>query len=497
MKNTRYLAAGFGVAGIFALLVTVAMNRAFGVSAASTTEGAQLLSTAAIVIDVAGLVLFGIAAGALLRQGQRAGAALCFTIMLAAGGFSMMSIVSFVASEQKGLEYARKAEEKRKADAEQAQRTAQKEVRDTQARMAEQHMKWLQGTVKEADGRRERKDMLEAAKKVITEVGQQQMASVPKAEVPKEEVKARPDSGTELLATFTGIDYSTVQVLRMVYFGALLLIIKSFAFPLLAYFWSPQEAKVIDLEPEDPRSAVLTEVKPALAAPRLLALGKPADTPKPAFPPRPEPGSDAKRLLEAIDFAPPYYRGPERDKDARDHVAWRFLAWVTAHGLGGEHNNEKMDSMLDEFAATDHRPAWASRVVKAELQSLGKGFATTKQASVPRADGGRDRATHWVIVPPTIPKLMALLEKNKVVVAKPTAATKEAATVIRPPFGNAAGDAPDATPAAAPKAKGMSRFVPDIAGMQALVRQQKRDWQQRFASRDRKQANRMRRSRAA
>lgn len=510
MKNTRYLAAGFGVAGTFALLVTMMMNRAFGTMSASTAEGARLLSTASIVIDVAGLVLFGLAAGALLRRRKWIGAAICIMVMLGSAGFSMMSIISFVASEQKGLEYARKAEEERKASAEKAQREAQKEVRDTQTKMAEQQLKWLQNTVKEADGRRERKDMVDAAKKLITEIGQQQAATIPKVEVPKEEVKARPDSGTEMLANVTGIDYATVQLSRMLYLAALLLIIKSFSFPLCSYFGSAETSQVIDLEPVDPRKMLIDPPKALLAAPKMGTTAL-LTAQRVSFPQRPDPSSDAKRLLEAIDFAPSFYRGPEREKDSRDHVAWRFLAWVTAHSLGGEHNNEKMDALLEEFAAADHRPAWASRVVKAELQALGKGFATTKQASVARSDGGRDRATHWVIVPPTIPKLMSLLEKNKVIAGPKQPAAKEAGPSTVVPFSGAAGVAPDAAPAADKasqmdiSSKAWLKRVASLAnGLDwsahddpSLARAEKASWRERLIGTHKKQRNRMSRNRSA
>lgn len=255
------------------------------------------------------------------------------------------------------------------------------------------------------------------------------------------------------------------------------------------------------------------EPKLALPAPRALTalLTGSKLEPKPVFPHRPEPQSDAKRLLEAIDFAPSFYRGPERDKDSRDHVAWRFLAWVTAHGLGGEHNNEKMDALLEEFAAADHRPAWASRVVKAELQALGKGFATAKQASVPRADGGRDRATHWVIVPPTIPKLLALLEKNKVIAGPKQPPAKEAGPSTVVPFSGAAGVAPDAIPAADKasqmdiSSKAWLKRVASLAnGLDwsahndpSLTRAEKASWRERLIGQHRKQKNRMARNRSA
>jgi hypothetical protein len=499
--KTRYLAAGFAVAGIFALLVTVSMNLAFGSASAATDTGKQLLALSAVVIDVAGLVLFGLAAGKLLADRNWLGAGLCVMIMLAAAGFSMMSIISFVASEQKGLEFARKTQEKRAADAEKAQRDAQKEVRDNQAKMAEQHMKWLQGTVKEADGRRERKDMLEAAKKVLTEVGQQQMASVPKAEVPKEEVKARPDSGTEILSNVTGIDYSTVQFTRMLYLGALLLAIKSFSFPLCSYFWAvsgtPRKRDIIDAEVIEPPKA------PDPLPTELLAAKPTTKALPPPEKPRGEASGDARVLLDAIRFPRTRMKGVLAPKEPARQSALRFLTWMHCHGLTGEHTAEEFDKLYGNFCTAAHIEETALRIVKPELESL-------RQFIIKGAPIAGKKPTTWTVRTQPLDKLRALLLKEKIIVSEPEPKPpgkkpQEVGESTVVPFSNASAAAPDKAAAeGAPVARGpvqglahLQRFVPDMAGMQALARSQKAAWQQRMASRDKKQGNRMRMSRSA
>jgi hypothetical protein len=117
---------------------------------------------------------------------------------------------------------------------------------------------------------------------------------------------------------------------------------------------------------------------------------------------RPEPSSEARDMLTMIKFPLAPIRNKQlRTKDPREHVGWRFLAWMAAYGLQGSYPHEKIDSLYFEFAQADHREPWGSRIVKAELESLRFVTKSTPEGKV-----------HWNITPPSIAKLVEIMEKT-------------------------------------------------------------------------------------
>lgn len=196
--------------------------------------------------------------------------------------------------------------------------------------------------------------------------------------------------------------------------------------------------KIITLDAvEVPSLPLSADAKVPLGAPKKPAGGVLAlQAPKV---PRPEPSPEARALLAAIDFPlwPP--SGDKRPEDSREHLAWRFLAWLTAHGLGGDYPAQRIDELYAEFAAADHRQPWeAMRVVKFELAKL-KRYAWS---STPRHLHQR---VQWTIRPPAIDKLMELLKKHGIAKAPPpTPKPKEDANRILP-FALAAEPEPAAT----------------------------------------------------
>lgn len=500
MKNTRYMAAGFALAGLFALMITLMINRQFGISQGATEEGRTLLSAASIVIDVAGLVLFGLAAGALFARGKKLAASMALFVMLASALYSMMSVISFVASEQRGLSYARAAQEKAIAARERAQLDAAKEQRDTQAKMAEGHLKWLEGTVKNADGRRERKEMMAAAKDVIQ--GVVKSDNLPKFDGPVVVVPmSRPDEGNEMMGEFANISPATVQLTRMLYLAILLITIKGFSFPLTAFFWqSPPVADrrrgAIDLEPV---SAV--DLKPVEAKVAIVDKSAPVPTVKALPAPekaKPEPIAEGRTLLDAIGFPRTRMKGTLQPKEDPRRAALRFLGWLAAHNLAGEYSADAFDDVFRQFSNADHREEAALRLVKPELESLGRFIS--KAAPV----AGK-KPTTWTVKDQPIAKVRALLEKEKVIVAATGPKQEEATPGKILPFSEGAGGAPEkaATSQSILSANALlkrlaaMKSVDDAHDVPELARVAKHGWYSRVVGKNRKQTNRMRLTRVA
>jgi hypothetical protein len=122
---------------------------------------------------------------------------------------------------------------------------------------------------------------------------------------------------------------------------------------------------------------------------------------------------DAKELLLAIGM--PTRPCDVREKDDRSVLAWRFAAWLAAHGHTGEFSAEQVDSLYDRFTREDCRHPWAMRVVKAELQQLKPAVAST---SSQRQDDG-SRATVWTIRPPSVLRLTDILRRKGIANASP------------------------------------------------------------------------------
>jgi len=180
---------------------------------------------------------------------------------------------------------------------------------------------------------------------------------------------------------------------------------------------SPKEPRFIDLQPlpvaerlppplppepppvrEFPIAEVLTQK--AAPAPKLV---QPVVAAK--FAKRTEPTSEARDMLTAIGFPLAPIRNKQlRPKDPREHVAWRFLAWMAAYHLQGTYEPEKIDGLYAEFCAADHREQWGMRVVKNEMSNIRYCQSTSPDGRV-----------KWNINPPAITKLVEQMTKKGVI----------------------------------------------------------------------------------
>lgn len=495
-KGTRALGAAFALAGGTALLITAAMNKSFGVSQAATSEGQQLLGTAAIVIDVAGLVLFGLATGALAARGKKVAAFMTGTVMLLCALFSIASIMGFVASERLSLSKSREDKIKSKQAQEVSRELAAKETRDRQAALAEKHLKWLQGTTRESGGRRERKDMLEAANKTISSLTKPEEAP---AKVPEDlTVAMRPDGQAELLSEMTGFSMAGVQISIVAYLSVLLIVIKGFSFPLAAFFWSaPKMSKVIELrEGEGYKLASsdgpLAEV--SIIGPPKMIENKGSNNgldPVPAAvsseihptilarlarPPMPE----AIPALQGFGY--PLAGKPKGELrkvfSSPKGAAQNFVTWLQAYDLVGTYSPDELIQLYKEFARRDHREQTADNFLRDALSRLGK------RNGIERLDSWKgERKRRWVVHAGKFAKggtkAPAVAASAETQPEAPSGALdQQSAKVVRfRPFGGA------------PAEWGHNAV--------ALVRLQKAEWQRRASAREKKQTNRFSRARGA
>jgi len=446
----KWISVGLLLSGIGALAITILMNRHAGESMGATAEGRALLSAGAITVDVVGICVFGLAAGALLRArtwGIKAVGAAFLVVMLGSVGFSIMSIMNFVATERMSVDNAireRQAERARRsqnAEAAAKQRqeaalAAAEKQRQEQNRLAEQHLKWLQGVARKDDlTRKERKEIISGAGDVIAKIGQPalpQLADQAPAAPTDETVLVRSEAGPEMIAEFSGLQARAVLMVQMGWLAILLISYKALAFPGVSLTW-PRET--IDIKPavsEPSAPAVspvaLTPVVAPLALPgpavgtalpapdqqvAQIAPPKPAEPPaetpasglaKPTVSPqpvpnpfidgRPLPGSEGS--LASINFE--FDRRPTgqlKIKEGPKDSARRFAIVCKAYGQTGGFWADEIKRLYDQFCIADHREPTSMRDVWSALQNT-RGVEYAKVRVNP---GTENKAARYSITP--------------------------------------------------------------------------------------------------
>jgi hypothetical protein len=526
------------LSGFACLVLTALMNRHAGESQGATESGRMLLGYSAMVIDFAGLVVFGSIAGGLFAQNKKVIGSVVLAITLGCAAYSITSIMGFVGSEWLSVEESRKMHERRAQEQHAAQLAAAKLRQETQARLAEQHLKQIQGTTVQGSGsqkerraqqRELRKDQNTAALDLITKMGQQVDAAP--APEKSEEITIRPNARTEALSILTGLSERTITVLLMAGVAVLLILIKLVAFPLGGYYWSRKSVihDAMVLEGRFNRSVESTMAAlpaPAAVAPQiaqapvaLVAEPAPVAPPKAKAPPVPAMPEEWRDLLTAIGYPDGKWAGPLRKREDLDAHALRWFTWLLAHKHVGEITGEALDKLHADFVGGDHRDApWKVMQAKGALSKLK--WVTKRSYAAP---------TTWTITGITPVRLREVLIRKKVVEAEATTApakkpakapptveeavpapqkaqqTQGGGTVVEGPFAGAAlvaavanDDAPKA-PVVVPRraAQGLLPYRPDMEAMRRLSREQKAMWQAKRWTMHRKQQNRMSRVRAA
>lgn len=505
------------LAGFACLAITAMMNRHAGISQGATEEGRQLLGAGAIAIDIVGLVILGSVAGNLLASHRRWLGGAVLVVVIGCALFSISSIMSFVASEWLSVSASRRTALETAQRTRDAADAAAKERLRLQAELAKQHLKTLETTSIAGGGRQERrdlrKDMNSAAAELIAKVGQAPEAVPPS---PAPEIMLRPDGGAEMIAWIMNTPEQTVQVTRMAALAVLLIVIKTFVFPLGAFYWKKDRGPEFLPTPTVPLGE---EAKVEIIAPLEPSAGQ-RMLPAPIS--RPEPPPEGKVVLARIGFPKAKPEGDARamTDEERETVGLRLLVWLTAHGQRGDFAQDVLwQIMLEHFEAAGLVPC-AERIAKQSLENVHKGrkyYATKGGAPVV-----------WTIRLPDFEELHGLLDKAGFPAApkagkakaSPSKQDESVTEEVEPVKGSILAsilpfvEAPPAQPNVDERTrkadsrgskptksvKGLAelqRWIPNLEAMRTLGREQKKQFQQRFAVRDRKQSNKHWRSRAA
>lgn len=511
----RALAVLLLIGGCAALAITVAVNKHFGVQQAATSEGQLLSGSMTVFIDIA-LVLLGITSGALWRskdKTRKAVGAFTFFLMIACALASVTSVLGFLGAERLSVTKAREKQEQIAEAKRAAAAAAEKQARDAQIEVAKDNAKWMQTqTQGRGMGRAERKDLrkdvFEGLNKQVEVIGK--VAVAPPAVEKPTEIMLRPDGQVELIADMTGINRQTLQLTILAYMSILLIVLKSSFFPLGAYMWGPKDGGLPQSVTDPIRHGLPDEAHVTVMAGPALEP-PPGQRMLPAPLSRPEPPPEGKAVLARIGF-PKVKPDTERamTDEERETIGLRLLTWMTAHGIRGEFAHDALWACMQEYFIGAGLVPCAERIAKPALASVNKGrkYYATKTETSPVV---------WSIRLPDFEELNGLLDRyefpaapkasrtkaEKVSPTEPAQPQKEEAApetapsnVISAPF---AGSEPAPAPSTKP-VKGlaeMQRFFPNIDAMRSIGRVEKRQWQARIFSQDRKQGNRMRRARSA
>jgi hypothetical protein len=399
----RLVGAGFGLLALACLIATAWIVHRTGIMQGTSEEGRLGLSVIAVLVHLA-VPVCGIA---MFTARNLLVGALCGVIMLCAAAYSAWQIANFAATEVISVTAAREATEKREAARNAAAIEAAKERQRTQAALAKEQLKWLQGTAEETRGRTSRKDYVDAGQKLIAEMGKGNAAPPPVAEPKAEAPPLRTDALAVWLAKHFQWDLTALQASPPLWLALMLIVIEVMFWPLFSYFWNraPQlvevaAAPVVTSPPPPEPTIAASEAPKLLAGPTSVApLPEDAGQPEPArvhpskLPPptqqprQPLPGS--VQALIGIGFPLIRPAGPQRPKEAPKTAAYRFSVWARCMGLHGDHGPGELYTLYREFADADHREPTGYNALAAHLDARGNGISKTR----------RDGAVVWVIAP--------------------------------------------------------------------------------------------------
>lgn len=390
-----------GAAAAVCMVVTALMVRQLGESLGATADGRQLLSAASVAVHLIGLVLMGLAFGYFEKQrgpdrkrllpGWSFGT---LALMILAGGFTMASIYGFVASERMSKSAALERQLKEEADDKKAAREVAQKKLDAQLDMTKGMVDWAKKSVKTDDlGRRERKDMLEAAQKAISNVTKEQEGPTRSAPASKE-ILMRPDSQAEGLSMVTGLSIAMIQNTLGMWLSFLLITLEMVLWPQATRMW-PRRIAVDLIEAKPEVFAALSAGRDAgtalQPAPEQKAL--PAPTPEqipvvrepaPKAPAiitlEPEtvaipvplillPGADLWLKSKGFELLPAK-PGPLKDWVSKKQPAECQACWMQAYGLLGPFSHNQMSDLLARMCTAYHKkqPAW--NVFAPELEKI-------------------------------------------------------------------------------------------------------------------------------
>lgn len=405
------------------MVVTALMVRELGQSLGATESGRQLLSSATVAVHLIGLVMMGLAFGYFDRQRDAKGKRLApgwsagtLIVMIMAGGFTMASIYGFVASQRMSKQAALERQIAEETADKKAAREAANKKLDAQIDMTKGLVDWAKKSVKTDDlGRRERKDMLEAAQKAITDVAKDTGAPAKQAPASKD-VTMQPDAQAEGLAKVLNLPIDVVQNSLGLWLAALLIVLEMMLWPQTTRLW-PRKIAVELIEAKPEQAMALTSGREAgialTPAPEPKALPAPLPESREPAPKilgpeshlEPEtvaiphrlillPGAD--RWLELMKY-PILARkpGPLTEWSSYKASAGCFACWLQAHGLGGPYSHAQIVELWGRCCTDYHKEQIAWNVFRPEIDRLKGRPIESKKI---RIDGQESpRPTRWYI----------------------------------------------------------------------------------------------------
>src|SRR5262245_46703388 len=177
-RTAAWLSWGFFLGGLTCLLLTASTNWFQGEIMGVTAPGKLLSSLSSVVVDVVGLVMFGMAAGACWAAKRWLPAIIFTAVMMASAVWSTTAMISFQATERISAAASREKQLSRADDID---------------AFAKGQAVWLRGQSVKSDTRASRKDFLAAASDEVNRLRGVQVQTF-----------MLPDAGAKVLADWTG-----------------------------------------------------------------------------------------------------------------------------------------------------------------------------------------------------------------------------------------------------------------------------------------------------
>jgi hypothetical protein len=389
MHGNRIIGGTIAALTVGCLFLTAWIMHRSGALQGATEDGRWALGLAAIAVHL-GLAVFGLA---MFASRKLAVTLVCGLMVLGAAACSAWQIATFLATEVISVTKAREAIEKREDVRAAAALEAAKEQRKTQAKLAEDELKWSRGTTREVGGRRERKEMADARAKLIAEMGKAEMAAA--APAPKAETAPQVQSGAvaQWVAARMGWDETAMQASPYLMIALMLLAIEVVGWPMASFYWNRPGPQIITVTAEQVAPVPTPpRTEPIAAASELPALLLPAPEPakvQPARLPPPrtrQPVSEpARAALDAVGYPWIKPRGPLLEQPL---TAEKFAVWLRAFGFDGAHDFHKIQRLYQEACTEFHCEALSYKTLAGTLDN--------RRLGVVKKTGG---PVTWIVTP--------------------------------------------------------------------------------------------------
>jgi hypothetical protein len=212
------------------------MVHAFGALQGTTVEAAQTIGVTAIIVHLAGVMVFGAGTGAARKAGRRGMAVVGTLVVIGASLFSLYNVAGYVIANSEGVAQARALARKAADDAAERQWQVKRERLALQGKLAQQQLKWLQGTTAETSGRRSRRDYVEAGNKLVAEIGKGEASTTAPPAMPIAP-SIQPNALAEMVASATGMQPSSITLIVALFMAALLIIVEAVGWMRAGFHW--------------------------------------------------------------------------------------------------------------------------------------------------------------------------------------------------------------------------------------------------------------------